>query len=197
MRYLIGIDEAGRGPLAGPVAVGIVAVPFNFDWKLIPGVGDSKMVLPKNREAIFRRVYAMRKQGMIIWRVAMVGASVIDKKGISHAVKLAVNRGLKTLDCRPDQCEIKLDGLLKAPAVYRHQETITKGDSKEKVIGLASILAKVTRDRYMRKISAEPKFSAYDFALHKGYGTEKHRKIIAKIGLSSIHRRSFCGNLLG
>ena len=195
-KWLIGIDEAGRGPLAGPVAVGVVSVPFDFDWELIPGVGDSKQVAPNRREEVFRRAYIMRKQGMLNWRVSMVSSTVIDRKGISYAVRLCISRGLAALNENPKQCEVRLDGLLKAPEKFLHQETIIKGDASEPVIGLASILAKVTRDNYMRKISASPKFSAYEFELHKGYGTKKHRKIIAKIGLSSIHRRSFCSNLL-
>lgn len=195
-KWLIGIDEAGRGPLAGPVAVGVVSVPFDFDWSLIPGVGDSKQIAPDLREEIYGRAYILRKSGLIAWRVSMVSATVIDRKGISHAVKLGINRGLKSLNGNPKQCEVRLDGLLKAPEEYYFQKTIVRGDASEPVIGLASILAKVTRDQYMSRLGQREEFAPYNFPTHKGYGTKKHREIIAKIGLCAIHRRSFCGNLL-
>ena len=126
----------------------------------------------------------------------MVSASVIDGKGISYAIRLGIRRGLLALNKNPKQCEVRLDGLLKAPAQYLLQEAIIKGDASEPVIGLASILAKVTRDRYMLRLGQREKFAPYNFAVHKGYGTKKHREIIAKIGLSAMHRRSFCTNLL-
>jgi ribonuclease HII len=90
---------------------------------------------------------------------------------------------------------VKLDGSLRAPSEYLYQETIIKGDAKEKVIGLASIMAKVTRDRYMSKLAKQPEFAKYDFARHKGYGTKIHRAAIEKNGLSTEHRRSYCGNI--
>lgn len=90
---------------------------------------------------------------------------------------------------------VKLDGSLRAPAEYVHQETIIKGDSTEKVIGLASIMAKVTRDRYMIKVANDPRFTVYDFARHKGYGTKSHREAIAQNGLSTLHRASYCRNI--
>ncbi len=211
MKYLIGIDEAGRGPLAGPVAVGVVSVPVNFDWGLIPGVGDSKKMTPKNREAIFRQASDLRRSGQISWRVSMTSSRVIDKIGIVPSVNLALRRALASLERQhfsivnntkmlprrfAEATKIKLDGGLRAPRKYLFQETIIRGDASEPVIGLASILAKVTRDRYMTRLSKSSNFTAYDFETHKGYGTKKHREIIAKIGLSAMHRRSFCGNLL-
>lgn len=196
-KWLIGVDEAGRGPLAGPVAIGVASVPYGFDWGLLPGVGDSKKVAPDRRQEIYRQAYTMRKQGMINWRVSMVSSSVIDRNGISYAVRLGINRGLKALDPNPKHCEIKLDGLLKAPKEYGFQETIIRGDASEPIIGLASILAKVTRDNYMTRLAKRNDLVAYRFSLHKGYGTKKHREIIAKIGLSAIHRRSFCRKVIG
>jgi ribonuclease HII len=90
---------------------------------------------------------------------------------------------------------VKLDGSLRAPTGYLHQETIIKGDAKEKVIGLASIMAKVTRDRYMSKLAKQPGFAKYDFGRHKGYGTKIHRAAIEKNGLSTEHRHSYCSNI--
>ena len=186
---MVGIDEAGRGPLAGPVAVGVVCVPFDFDWSLIPGVGDSKKVSAKNREAVFRRAHTLRKSGLFTFAVVLVGPAVIDRLGITHAVAQGITKGLLTLKLNPDEVEVRLDGLLKAPPEYEAQSTIIKGDQKEKVIGLASILAKVTRDAYMVRIARN--YPEYAFDVHKGYGTKLHQQAIFAHGLLSVHRRSF------
>lgn len=211
-KWLIGIDEAGRGPLAGPVSVGLVLITANFDWNVIPGVEDSKQLSEKKREEIFKRAQVLQKEGKLQFVVEMVTAANIDSEGISVCIKKSIAKGLKTLLHRQDlfrldkssrsrlelgvgDVMVKLDGSLRAPAEYMHQETIIKGDSKERVIGLASIMAKVTRDRYMVKVAHEPEFTAYDFARHKGYGTKAHREAIAKNGLSTLHRASYCGNI--
>lgn len=222
-RFIIGIDEAGRGPLAGPVSVGLVLMPMDFDWDLIPGVGDSKQLSEKKREEIFTRAQTLQKEGKLQYVVEMVAASKIDRDGISVCIKKSIASGLKKLTSTrsclllqnsnnqhyttfsesrrqdplldPNSVMVKLDGSLRAPAEYVHQETIIKGDAKEKVIGLASIMAKVTRDRYLVKISAQPEFVVYDFARHKGYGTKAHREAIAQNGLSTLHRVSYCGNI--
>jgi ribonuclease HII len=222
-KYLIGIDEAGRGPLAGPVSVGLVLVPVNFDWELIPGVGDSKQLSEKKREEIFKRAQALQKEGKLHYVVEMVAANKIDNDGISVCIKKSIAKGLKKLtstrsclllqnnleivektrnkSTRQDlvldvrEVIVKLDGSLKAPVEYIHQETIIKGDSKEKVIGLASIMAKVMRDRYMVKIAKDAQFIVYDFGRHKGYGTKDHRHAIAHNGLSTQHRTSYCRNI--
>lgn len=189
--YLIGIDEAGRGPLAGIVSVGIVKVPDDFDWKLIEGVGDSKKVTPKNREAIFRRATELKKIGKLNFVVVSPTAKEIDKKGIAVVIRNSIDKGLLKLGVAPEHCFVKLDGALRAPSSFP-QETIIKGDSKELIIGLASILAKVTRDTYMCKVAK--KYPEYDFEIHKGYGTKSHRQKIAKYGLSPEHRVSYCQN---
>lgn len=207
-KWLIGIDEAGRGPLAGPVSVGVVLVLASFDWCLIPGVGDSKQMSEKNREAVYLRAVELQKDGQIVFLVKMVSAKIIDKKGIVLAIKSAIKNGLedvtdvlcneKSRDTTPfdwSSITVKLDGSLRAPVEFVNQETIIKGDSKEKVIGLASILAKVTRDRYMVKISTQSEFENYNFARHKGYGTKVHRIAIGKFGLSSEHRATYCKNI--
>jgi len=195
MKVLVGIDEVGRGPLAGPVAVGVVVIPRDFDWSLIPGVGDSKQVKPKYRDAIFNQAKKLRQQKVLNWQVTMVTAEVIDKKGIVFAINQAMEKSIKKLNLVPEQCQIKLDGSLKAPIIYKFQETIIKGDSKEKVIGLASIVAKVTRDQYMERLGSKAEYLIYDFATNKGYGTLAHRQAIKKNGLSIIHRQSFCRRL--
>jgi ribonuclease HII len=187
--HIIGVDEAGRGPLAGPVAVGIACIPRNFDWDVIPGVGDSKKVSEKNREAIFRRAQSLKKQGILNFVVVQIPASTIDRIGITKAVSLGIARGLTRLTVNPKSVDVRLDGLLHAPLEYTHQETIIKGDAKEKVIGLASICAKVTRDRTMVRLSRA--YTTYGFDIHKGYGTKTHIEAIQKHGLSKIHRRSF------
>ena len=198
--YIIGIDEAGRGPLAGPVAVGVVLVPADFDWRLITGVGDSKKVSTKNRVAIFGQAKVLERNGQLSYAVVMTRASIIDKIGIVPAINQALTKGLNKVTgrygCGSGDFFIKLDGGLKAPKEFLKQQTIIKGDAKELLIGLASILAKVTRDAYMEKIGNKTQFKVYDFATHKGYGTKKHREAIKLNGLSKEHRASFCRRCL-
>jgi ribonuclease HII len=190
-KCLIGIDEAGRGPLAGPVAVGMVKVPYDFDWTQIPGVGDSKKVSGKNRETIFVRAHQLQQEGKLDFVVLLGEVAQIDTKGISVVIKALIEKGLKQLKQTPEECFVKLDGSLKAPKEFM-QETIIKGDQKELVIGLASILAKETRDTYMCELAEL--HPGYNFELHKGYGTKAHRRLIFKNGLSEAHRRSYCQN---
>ncbi len=192
MKWLVGVDEAGRGPLAGPVTVGLVKVPVDFDWELIPGVNDSKKISEKKREAIFKRAKELAEQGLIEYSVKSVSASSIDSKGIVPGIKRAIESGIEELNLSPTEVFIKLDGSLKAPEEFE-QETIIKGDSKEQVIGLASILAKVTRDAYMTNIAEQ--YPEYNFAQHKGYGTKAHIAAIRDNGFSAIHRKSYCKNI--
>lgn len=200
-KYLVGIDEAGRGPLAGPVAVGMVLVPHDFDWSLLPGVGDSKKVSEKNRERIYKEALGLAKVGKLWCTVEMASAKAIDKQGIAVVIRQCIDKGLQDISTRRDlvldwgMVEVKLDGSLRAPDYCVHQETIIKGDAKEQVIGLASILAKVTRDAYMRRLAVKPVYEPYNFAKHKGYGTAAHRRTIAAQGLSPEHRVSYCRNL--
>lgn len=193
--YLVGIDEAGRGPLAGPVSVGVVCVPTDFNWKQILGVNDSKKLTEKKREVVFEITKKLKKEGKLNFVVVMVSAEEIDNIGIVPAVNKAMSKALQRLLLLPEKCEVRLDGSLKAPAEYKKQKTIIGGDGKEKVIGLASIMAKVTRDRYMVRISAKPEYAPYALESHKGYGTLKHRESIRQHGLSDIHRKSFCTKL--
>lgn len=202
IKWLVGVDEAGRGPLAGPVAVGVVLVASDFDWDYLSGVDDSKRLKPEDREAIFRLTQKLKREGKLNYAVSMVSAAVIDKIGIVPAIHLAMSRALKKVTAstvpRSDLGTVmaKLDGGLKAPVEYKNQETIIKGDAKEKVIGLASVMAKVTRDRYMSRVAQKPELMVYDFAQHKGYGTKAHRQAIKEQGLSVEHRRCFCGNIM-
>lgn len=200
-QYELGIDEAGRGPLAGPVAVGLVLVPTGFDWSLLPGVSDSKKVSEKNRERIYKEALRLAKAGKLWCTVEMASAKAIDKQGIAVVIRGCIDKGLKELSARQDleldwgTAAVKLDGSLRAPEYCLHQETIIKGDAKEQVIGLASILAKVTRDAYMCRLANKVTFNPYQFAKHKGYGTALHRRLIAQNGLSPEHRASYCKNI--
>jgi len=191
-KYLIGVDEAGRGPLAGPVSVGVVKIPFDFDWDLIPGVNDSKKISEKKRDEIFLLTNELVKQGYLEYSVKLVSANSIDEKGIVPAIKRALAAAIDELALEAKDCFIKLDGSLSAPVEFA-QETIIKGDSKEKVIGLASVMAKVKRDNHMREIAE--KYPEYGLEVHKGYGTKAHREAIAKFGFSPVHRRSYCKNI--
>jgi ribonuclease HII len=193
MKWLVGVDEAGRGPLAGPVAVGMVIVSTDFDWELIPGVNDSKKVSEKNREEVYARAQYLRYHRKLNFSVSQVGAPVIDEKGIVFAINLAISRCIRRLKIIPENHYFKLDGSLFAPDIFE-QETIIKGDATEQSIGLASIVAKVTRDKYMERI--DRRYAQYGFAKHKGYGTEMHRDAISRYGKSPIHRVSYCKNIV-
>lgn len=191
--YLIGIDEAGRGPLAGPVAVGAAAVPQNFDWSLVQGAKDSKQMSEKAREQVYATILTLRDARTLNFAVAFSSSTMIDRYGIVPSIKSALARALAAV-AEGDGHEIRLDGGLRAPEQYKHQTTIIRGDQSEPIISLASIAAKVERDRLMKKLAQ--KFPAYEFEKHKGYGTALHRAAIKKSGLSEIHRRSFCRALI-
>ncbi len=187
--FIVGVDEAGRGPLAGPVSVGVVAVPLGFDVLAeFPGVKDSKLLSAQKRESIFVEVERRASRGDLRFVVRFSDHSYIDEHGISRAVESAVHQGIREL-VAPAHAAVLLDGLLRAPANYM-QRTIIKGDLRVPIIGLASILAKVVRDRTMEQYSAL--YPEYGFEAHKGYGTLEHQRAIKKFGLSAIHRRTFC-----
>ena len=191
-KYLVGIDEAGRGPLAGPVAVAAVKVPRKKAKQvssILVKFNDSKKLTHLKREWWFKKIKEMQTQGMIDFTVSFSSARTIDGRGIVYGIQSALKRSLRRLCVDPDETYILLDGSLSAPHVYMYQETIIKGDEKEKIIAVASIIAKVLRDR--RMITYERKFQNYGFEQHKGYGTRAHYRAIAKCGLCEIHRRSF------
>ena len=132
-KWLIGIDEAGRGPLAGPVSVGVVLVPSNFDWNLIPGVNDSKKLSEKKREVIFLHALELVTQGKLVYSVQLQGAKNIDRQGIARTIRSAITQGLHVVMNTPGVSVgvktvlIKLDGSLYAPPEFIYQETIIKG----------------------------------------------------------------------
>ena len=189
-RFLIGIDEAGRGPLAGPVSVGVVMVPTQFDFRLLKGVRDSKQMKELGREIWFEKLRVLEKEKLLRYIVVFSSARFIDEYGIVPAVRAAIARALRSLEVVPENTEILLDGALRAPARFVYQKTIIGGDESEPLIALASIAAKVKRDRLMRRLAVT--YPEWGFEVHKGYGTKKHREALIQYGLCDIHRRSFC-----
>jgi ribonuclease HII len=187
---IVGVDEAGKGPLAGPVAVAAIAATAKFksqisNLKILRGIKDSKKLNAKQREE-WKKILC----GKFECHSALVGAKIIDKVGIQKATRLAVARVLRKFNPPAGGPHlILLDGSLFAPECY-NQETIIKGDEKIPLIAAASIIAKTTRDAKMLRF--HKKFPQYYFDKHKGYGTELHYKMIKKNGLCPIHRRSFC-----
>jgi len=189
LKYLIGVDEVGRGPLAGPITICVFCISRASIKKHFAGIKDSKKLSPTKREEWFKKVNKLSRQGICEYRLASVGARIIDKRGITFSTRLAISRALKYLDRSPNSSMVLLDGGLKAPKVFINQKTIIKGDEKEPIIALASVVAKVRRDRYLDKLSK--RFPKYGFEKHKGYGTSLHIKKLKKFGLSPEHRRSF------
>ena len=186
---MLGVDEAGRGPLAGPVAVGVVAVPEGFDvMKEFLGVADSKKLSEKRREKIFGMLETRVSRGDARFMVEFESAETIDEEGIAVAVRRALARGVNALAPDSELVHIQLDGALRAPREYA-QETIINGDELIPIISLASIAAKVIRDRRMVDFSKQ--YPLYGFEKHKGYGTAMHYEMLKKHGFCDIHRRSF------
>ncbi len=192
MSYIVGIDEVGRGPLAGPVGVGLVVAPDSISKKFFKGIKDSKQLTEAERDLWYGLALEARKKGELNFTVSLVSERVIDRHGIAYAIRLGVRRGLKRL--RVDTAnQIFLDGALKAPKKFLHQQTIIRGDEKVPIIALASIVAKVTRDRKMRMLAR--KYPEFGFQEHKGYGTSAHMRALRKYGLCEVHRRSFLKDL--
>ena len=188
-KYIIGIDEVGRGPIAGPVAVCALCLQNNFDAKKFKGFKDSKKLSHLQRVKWLAMIDEEKKAGNIIYKVCFESNKVIDKKGIVFAIKRALDNSLNFLNKKVETCQVLWDGGLKAPAEYTNQKTIIKGDEKELCIALASITAKVTRDALMVKMSE--KYPGYGLEKHKGYGTRDHYSALKSKGLSGIHRKSF------
>jgi ribonuclease HII len=186
---MLGVDEAGRGPLAGPVAVGAVVLPEGFDVaREFSGIADSKKLSEKNREKIFGMLEARAAKGDARFTVEFESAETIDRKGITFAVRQAVARAVNKLAPDAALVCVQLDGALRAPPEYA-QETIINGDELIPLISLASIVAKVSRDRLMVELSKQ--YSKYGFEKHKGYGTKAHYDALLKYGPCAIHRKSF------
>ena len=194
IKYIVGIDEVGRGPLAGPVAVCAFKMPVGFKTVGFGPLKDSKKLTPKKREETFAKLEILKKSKKVDYSVCYESAKRIDKVGISKAIKNCLEKALKNIKAKPAECRVLLDGGLKASKEFLNQKTIIKGDEKERVIAFASIVAKVSRDALMCKMAK--KYPKYCFEIHKGYGTEKHCNAIRKYGLSAEHRKCFCKNFL-
>ncbi|ADQ46560.1 Ribonuclease H [Caldicellulosiruptor kronotskyensis 2002] len=183
-RFICGVDEAGRGPLAGPVFAAAVVMDRK---RIIEGVRDSKKLTPKKREKLFEEII----KESIAYSVAMVDSKVIDEININNATFLAMKNAIENLKIEPDI--VLVDGY-KIPNLSFNQRAIIKGDKKSYSIACASILAKVSRDRFIVEISS--KYPLYKFEKHKGYGTKEHIEILQKYGPCEIHRISFLKNIL-
>ena len=182
-----GCDEAGAGPLAGPVYAAAVILPFGVE---LPGLNDSKKLTEKKREALF----PMIREQAVAWAVARVEAAEIDETDILSARMKAMQLAIDRLTPAPDFA--LLDGNRdhgRSAAVTTPHRMIVKGDSLSASIAAASILAKVSRDRYMKEIAAQ--YPQYEFDRHKGYGTKRHYELLRQYGPSPIHRRTFLKNL--
>lgn len=190
--FRIGVDEVGRGPIAGPVTIGAFLVEKNKEKAVLSffkKVKESKQLSPAQREEWFTKIQEQQVLGNLDFAVSFVSSASIDKLGLSRAIRLSLKRSLYKLGKQPEECEVLLDGLLHAPLEFKHQQTIVGGDESEPLIALASICAKVLRDRRMVRLAK--KYPAYDFHIHKGYGTAAHYKKIRQYGMCDIHRRSF------
>lgn len=178
-KIVCGIDEAGRGPLAGPVCAAAVILP---DGCIIEGVNDSKKLTEKKREALFDVI----KEKALAYSIATADEKEIDEINILQATYLAMNRAFNGLDIKPDMALV--DGN-RDPKLGVSTQTVVKGDSLSMSIACASILAKVTRDRFMLEMAE--KYPQYRFEKHKGYGTKLHYEMLDEYGASEIHRMSF------
>lgn len=184
-KMVCGVDEAGRGPLAGPVFAAAVILPNDI---VIEGLNDSKKLTEKKREKLYEEI----KKYAIDYNVASASEKEIDNINILNATFLAMKRAIEGLKIQPDFALI--DGNRK-PELKIDSQTIIKGDSLSASIAAASILAKVERDRLMKKLSE--KYSQYQFSKHKGYGTKLHIDLIKQYGPCEIHRKSFLKKILG
>ena len=183
--YICGIDEAGRGPLAGPVVVAGVIMPKD---SMIEGVNDSKKVSEKKRE----KLYDVILEEAISYSVAIIGQDVIDEINILNATKQGVTTVIEELDVKPNL--ILVDALTHINTKGIPYDSIIKGDAKCYNIAAASIIAKVTRDRIMREW--DEIYPQYGFINHKGYGTAKHIEAIKEYGPCPIHRKTFIKNFV-
>lgn len=185
IKYICGIDEAGRGPLAGPVVVGAVILPED---SFIEGVNDSKKVSEKKRE----KLYDIITEESIAYSVGIVDQKTIDEINILNATKLGVKLALEGLKQKPEV--IMVDALNNMDTLGIPYISVVKGDAKNYCIAAASIIAKVTRDRIMRQW--DEVYPIYGFSKHKGYGTAEHIRIIKENGPCVLHRKTFIKNFV-
>ncbi len=186
IRYLAGVDEAGRGPLAGAVYAAAVILPPGF---YMEEINDSKQLTDKKREALFPLI----QEQALAYSIASVDEQTIDEINILNATMLAMRRAIEGLSIRPDM--ILVDGNISRNLPEPNQ-CIKKGDSLSQSIAAASILAKVARDRYCREV-LDVAYPAYHFAQHKGYGSKLHRDLLLELGPSPVHRKTFLRKILG
>lgn len=182
---ICGIDEAGRGPLAGPVCAAAVILPERLD---IPGLNDSKKLTDKKR----RELFPIIKEQAVAFGLGWASQEEIDEINILQATFLAMSRAVEQLKIRPDLALV--DGN-RAPALDLPVETVVQGDSLSASIAAASVLAKVSRDDVMLRMAEE--YPGYGFEVHKGYGTKAHYEALRKFGPSPIHRRTFLKKFYG
>ena len=180
-----GVDEAGRGPLAGPVFAAAVILPENYTHEIL---NDSKKLSEKKRDLVYDDIV----RDAICWSVGIADEKEIDEINILNATFLAMKRAVDGLKIKPDLAYI--DGN-QYPKTGIKEITIVKGDSKCMSVAAASIIAKVSRDRFMLEIAE--KYPEYQFSKHKGYGTKLHYEMIEKYGVSPVHRRTFLKKILG
>lgn len=185
INYICGIDEAGRGPLAGPVVVGAVIMPND---SFIEGVNDSKKISESKRE----KLYDIITEEAIAWGVGIVNQKEIDEINILNATKKALTMALESLEIKPEL--ILTDALDNINTLGIPYKSFIKGDAKIYSISAASIIAKVTRDRIMREY--DEIYPEYGFSKHKGYGTAQHISAIKEYGICDLHRRSFVKNFI-
>ena len=176
---IAGVDEAGRGPLAGPVVAAAVILDIS---RPIVGLADSKILSERKRNALFNEI----KENALSWAIALATVEEIDELNILQATLLAMQRAVNGLAIQPDQ--VLVDGN-QLPKLSMPAQAIIKGDSKVQAISAASILAKVERDRLM--VNLDKEYPEFTFRQHKGYGTKQHLNEIDKLGISPIHRKSF------
>ena len=183
-KYIAGVDEAGRGPLAGPVYAAAVILPPDVR---LDGINDSKKLTPKKRDELFDEI----TEKAVGYSVFSVDEKTIDEINILNATYMAMNGAVNSLFPKPDYVIIDGNSIknMKLP-----HETIVKGDAKSISIAAASILAKVARDRYITEMAKI--YPEYGFEKHKGYGTKEHTEAILKYGVSPIHRKTFLKKLL-
>ncbi|MCW1885735.1 ribonuclease HII [Luteolibacter flavescens] len=180
LMMVAGVDEAGRGPLAGPVSAAAVILPPRWRCK---GVDDSKKLTPAKREQLYEKVTT---DSRVIWAVAFAEVEEIDRINILRATHAAMARAVEALSCAVDHCLI--DGL-PVPSFPWPHDGVVKGDGKSLSIAAASVIAKVSRDRLMLEMSRE--FPEYGFERHMGYGTKQHLAALERHGPCRHHRRSF------
>ena len=183
--FIAGMDEAGRGPLAGAVYTAMCIMPLSYD-KIIDGVNDSKQLSAKKRLELFDKI----KETALAYAIVAVDEKEIDAVNILQATRLGMQRCLQQISIKPDYCLVDYVAGLNLNVPFK---TIVKGDAKSYSIACASILAKVARDLYMEDLAQ--KYPQYAFEKHKGYATKLHYEMIEKFGICKAHRMSFLKNL--